>query len=181
MELKETKLTSEPKYHGLVVDVRVDTVRLPDGRESRREVVTHPGGVAILPLTAQGEVLMVRQYRYCAGQVLLEVPAGKLEPGEEPLPAAMRELEEEVGMIAGRMEDLGYLYVSPGISTEIIHLYLATDLRSGHSCLDADEFLDVECIPLADLVEQVMAGTITDAKTAALILKTAQIKNKGVS
>ena len=103
VDLLETTLTSTPRFHGAIVDVRTDTVRLPDGREAGREVVSHPGGVAILPLGADGQVTLVRQFRYPIGEVLLEVPAGKLERGEDPRPAALRELEEEVGVIPERL------------------------------------------------------------------------------
>lgn len=173
MDLTEQQLTTTPRYHGVIVDVRTDTVRLPDGRQACREVVSHPGGVAILPLTEDGQVLLVRQFRYPTGQTLLEVPAGKLEPGEDPRPAALRELEEEVGVIPENLEDLGFLYVSPGISDEVIHLYLATGLKPGHVHPDQDEFLNLEQQPFPALLEQVMAGQVPDAKTAALVMKTA--------
>ena len=172
MELTEKQLTTTPQYHGIIVDVRTDTVRLPNGGESLREVVTHPGGVAILPLTDEGNVILVRQYRYPVGDALLEVPAGKLEPGEEHYPAGLRELEEEVGAIPTKMEYLGGLYVSPGFCTEMIHLYLATGLKQVAAHPDEDEFLNVERIPFDRLLDMVMSGEILDAKTAALVMKT---------
>lgn len=178
MDLIETKLDSAPRFRGVIVDVRTDTVRLPNGRTAAREVVTHPGGVAILPLTDDGRAILVRQFRYCVGRVLLEVPAGKLEPGEDPRPAALRELEEEVGMIPDRLEYLGGLYVSPGISTEVIHLYLATGLRRGRRHPDEDEFLHVETLPFPDLLERVMRGEVPDAKTAALVMKTQLLRER---
>ena len=173
MELTETTLQSTPQYHGVIVDVRTDEVRLPDGNSAMREVVSHPGGVAVLPLTADGNVLMVRQYRYPVGDVLLEVPAGKLEPGEDPRPAALRELEEEVGVIPDSLVELGSLYVSPGISTEVIHLYLATDLKKGTCHPDEGEFLDILSVPFSKLLDLALYGTLNDAKTAALVMKTA--------
>jgi len=178
MDLKETKLTSTPRYHGIIVDVRTDTVRLPDGREASREVVTHPGGVAILPLTDDGKAILVRQFRYCVDEALLEVPAGKLEPGEDPFPAAVRELEEEVGVTAERMEYLGGLYVSPGFCTEMIHLFLATGLKQGMQHPDEDEFLNVETYRFEELLDMVMRGEITDAKTAALVMKAQLLKER---
>lgn len=178
MDFVETTLTSTPRFHGAIVDVRTDTVRLPDGREAGREVVSHPGGVAILPLGADGHVTLVRQFRYPIGLTLLEVPAGKLEQGEDPRLAALRELEEEVGIIPQNLEYLGFLYVSPGIATEIIHLYLATALTQGHCHPDQDEFLSVERLPFDQLLSMVMDGTVTDAKTAALVMKTALLKQR---
>lgn len=171
MKLTETTLTSTPRYHGIIVDVRTDTVRLPDGRESTREVVSHPGGVAILPLTDDGNAILVRQYRYAMGQEVLEAPAGKLEPGENHRCSALRELEEEVGVVPERLEYLGKLFVSPGISTETIHLYLATGLKEGRRHPDEDEFLSIETIPFADLLELVLSGQIPDAKTAAVVMR----------
>lgn len=178
MDLMETKLDSTPRYQGIVVNVRTDTVRLPDGRSAAREVVTHPGGVAILPLTDDEQVLLVRQYRYCVDEALLEVPAGKLEPGEDPRPAALRELEEEVGVIPENLDYLGFLYVSPGIATEKIHLFLATGLKPGQVHLDEDEFLNMERLPFGELLDQVLAGEITDAKTAALVMKTQLLRER---
>ena len=168
----ERRLTATPRYHGVIVDVHTDTVRLPDGGEGVREVVEHPGGVAILPLTEDDEVILVRQYRYAVGEALLEVPAGKLEKGEDHYPAGLRELEEEVGLVPEKMEYLGGLYVSPGFCTEMIHLYLATGLKPGVAHPDEDEFLNVERMPFEKLLELVLAGEIKDAKTAALVMKT---------
>ena len=160
------------------MDVRTDEVTLPDGGQSVREVVSHPGGVAILPLTDEDEVFLVRQYRYPVGEALLEVPAGKLERGEDHYPAGLRELEEEVGLIPEKMEYLGGLYVSPGFCTEMIHLYLATGLKQGTAHPDEDEFLNVERMPFEKLFAQVMAGEIKDAKTAALVMKTKLLKER---
>ena len=178
MELTEKRLDGEEKYRGIVVDIRVDRVSLPDGRESRREVVSHPGGVCVLPITEDGQVYLVRQFRYAVGRELLEVPAGKLEKGEEPRLAALRELEEEVGIIPARLDYLGGLYVSPGITTEIIHLYVATGLRPGTAHLDPDEFLQVEKVPFDQALKMALAGELPDAKTAALILKAALLEKK---
>ncbi len=178
MELTETTLSSTPRFHGVIVDVRTDTVRLPDGREAGREVVSHPGGVAILPLDDEGQAILVRQFRYPMGRVLLEVPAGKLEYGEEPRPAALRELEEEVGVIPDRLDYLGSLYVSPGISTEIIHLYLATGLHQGQCHPDQDEFLNIERLPFDHLLDMTLRDEVKDAKTAALVMKAALLRQR---
>ena len=171
MELLETTLSTDPKYHGIIVDVRVDTVRLPNGKESRREVVSHPGGVAVLPLTDDGNAILVRQYRYAKSMELLEAPAGKLEPGEDHRYSALRELAEEGGVLPEHLEYLGGLFVSPGISTETIHLYLATGLKQGHRHPDEDEFLNIETMPFEELLQQVLDGQIPDAKTAALVMR----------
>lgn len=178
MDLMEKQLASTPRFHGVIVDVRTDTVLLPDGRQAGREVVSHPGGVAILPLTDDDQVVLVRQFRYPVGQVLLEVPAGKLEPGEPHRPAALRELEEEVGLIPEHLDYLGGLYVSPGISTEIIHLYLATGLKPGRRHPDEDEFLNMDRLPLDTLLRMVLDGQVPDAKTAALVMKVKLLRER---
>jgi ADP-ribose pyrophosphatase len=174
MELREETVDSQVVYRGVIVNVRLDTARLVNGRLARREVVEHPGGVAVLPLHEDGTVSVVRQFRYPFMQVVTELPAGKLERGEDPRLAALRELEEEVGLQTGEMIDLGVLYTSPGFSSEVLHMYLARDLRQVDAHPDEDEFLQGERVPLADLLEQVMDGTIVDAKTVALVLKAAR-------
>ena len=171
MELFEKTLDSRPVFSGRIIQVRVDQVSLPNGRAASREVVEHPGGVAVLALFDDGTVPVVRQFRYPFREVVTELPAGKLERGEDPRPAALRELEEEVGVACGELTDLGKLYLSPGFSTEVLHMYLARDLRQGTCHPDEDEFLEVERVPFARLAEQVLSGEITDAKTVALVLK----------
>lgn len=178
MQLEEVQLTTTPRYHGVIVDVRTDTVRLPNGVEGVREVVSHPGGVAILPLSAEGDVFLVRQYRYPVGEALLEVPAGKLEPQEDHAAAGARELQEETGLCARQLDYLGGLYVSPGFCTEMIHLYLATGLTQGACHPDEDEFLNVERISFDRALEMVLNGQIQDAKTAALLMKTKLLKER---
>lgn len=172
MDLTEKTVDSEIRYQGVIVTVRMDQAELPNGRIARREVVEHPGGVAILPLDEKHQVLTVRQYRYPFGQVLLEIPAGKMEPGEDPRQCALRELHEEVGAVPQELVDLGALYLSPGFCNEVLHLYLAQGLSVGESSPDEDEFLELERIPLEELVRQVMSGQIKDAKTVAAVLKT---------
>ena len=171
MDLTERKLSRVDKFAGRIVTVHVDTVALPGGGTSTREVVDHPGGVAVLALDGENNVLAVTQYRYPFGRTLLEIPAGKLEYGEDPREAALRELREETGATPGEFRSLGELYPSPGYCGEIIHMYLAMDLTFGESSLDEDEFLNVERIPFEELVEQVLQGEIRDAKTIAAVLK----------
>ena len=146
-------------------------MELPDGSQSFREVVDHPGGVCVLALDDQNQALLVSQYRYPYEKVLREIPAGKLEYGEDPTAAAIRELQEETGAVAGDFRPLGELYPSPGYCGEIIRMYLARDLTFGEAHLDEDEFLNLERVPFDQLVEQVLSGEIKDAKTIAAVLK----------
>lgn len=171
MDLTEKKLQELSRYNGVILNVRVDEVSLPDGHSSNREIVEHPGGVTVLPLDDQGMVYCVRQYRYAFATEMLELPAGKLEPGEEPAPAAVRELSEETGIAAGRWDSLGAIQTSPGFCTEQLYLYLARDLHFGDSHPDDGEFLSVEKHSLEELVSLVMDGTLMDAKTVAAVLK----------
>ena len=175
MELYEKKLSSRQVFDGVVVKLFVDEVELPNGKTSVREVVRHPGAVCVIPVTNEGEVIMVRQFRYAFGNVLLEVPAGKLEPGEDPLSAALRELEEETGMVAERVQHIGELYTTVAILDEKIQMYLATGLTYKNAHPDEDEFLEVEKVPLSTLVKMVMDGEIKDSKTQVAILKAEKI------
>jgi len=171
MDYTEKTLSSREVYAGAIIRVHVDRVALCSGRETRREVVDHPGGVAVLPLDGEGNVYCVRQFRYPVGEHLLEVPAGKLDPGEEPLACAVRELSEETGFSAGKLTDLGKIYPSPGYCRETLYLYLAEELAFGAAHPDENEFLDVERLPLAELVRRVLDGEVPDAKTAVAVLK----------
>ena len=171
MELTEKTLSSETIFDGRILHVRRDTVLLPNGHQSTREVVDHPGGVGVLALDGQGRALLVSQFRYPYGQVLREIPAGKLEYGEDPAQAAVRELREETGAVAGSFQSLGELYPSPGYCGEIIRIYLARELSFGDASPDEDEFLGLERVPFSQLVEQVLSGEIRDAKTIAAVLK----------
>lgn len=171
MDLTEKTLESKSVYQGVIVNVKLDKAELPNGKTAGREVVEHPGGVAILPLDADNCVTVVRQYRYPFHKVLLELPAGKLERGEDHRICGLRELEEEVGMTADEFVYLGGLYLSPGYSDEVLHLYLARGLRQGECHPDEDEFLEIDRIPFATLVERIMADEIHDAKTVAAVLK----------
>ena len=175
MELWEKTVESETLFDGKIVTLKLDKAQLVNGRIARREVVEHPGGVAVLPLFDDGTVSIVRQFRYPFQAVVTELPAGKLEKGEDHRPAALRELEEEVGVTCGRLTYLGCLYLSPGYSTEVLHMYLARDLKEGDSQPEDGEFLEAERVPFTRLLEQVMSGEIVDAKTVALVLKVRQL------
>lgn len=178
MELTEKQLTNEVLYEGMVVTLCKDSVSLPNGKTALREYVRHIGAVCVIPLTDKGEILLERQYRYSVGETLIEIPAGKLDhPEEDPKSAALRELREETGAVAGKLTDLGIYYGSPAIMGEKIYMYLAEDLRWEAQDLDEDEFLEVFTLPLEEAVGWVLNGTITDGKTQAAILKLWTIKN----
>ena len=167
----EKKIDGKTLYEGVIVNVRLDRAELVNGDVVRREVVEHPGGVTVIPVEEDGTVWCVRQFRYPFQREMLEVPAGMLERGEKPLPAAVRELSEETGLEAGRMIYLGACCTSPGFSTEVLHIYLALELKHGDAHPDEDEFLNVEKHSLETLTEMVMSGEIDDAKTIIAVLK----------
>ena len=163
MDLTERTIDSREVFRGRIIRVRQDTVRLPNGKESSREVVEHPGGVGILAIDGEDRVVLVRQYRYAFERVLTEIPAGKRETGEEPFLTAQRELKEEIGAEAGRWTELGALIASPGCYGETLYLYMAEDLTFGETHPDEDEFLEVLRVPFEEAVRQCMDGTLTDA------------------
>lgn len=171
MKLSEKTLSSELLYEGKIINLYRDTVELENHTNAMREVVHHPGGVSIVALTEDEQVYMVRQFRYPYHKVILEIPAGKLSPGEDPLECGKRELEEETGMTAKQYENLGDFYPSVGYVDEVIYCYLATGLTSTQQHLDEDEFLDVELIPLKTLYQMILSGEIQDGKTQSAILK----------
>lgn len=179
MNLTEKTLDSEEIFQGKIIHVHRDTVELPNGHHGFREVVDHPGGVMVAPLLPGGSLIFVRQYRYPYHEVVLELPAGKLEKGEDPAKAGRRELGEEVGASAEQMISMGKLYPTPGYCGEIIHLYLATGLTMGEQHPDEDEFLEQVEIPLEEAVAMVMRGEIMDAKTIAGVMKINQMKLGG--
>ena len=179
MNLFEKTLSETYQYRGKIINLRVDQAELPNGRTSIREVIEHPGGVCIAALTDQDELLFVRQFRYPYKEVLLELPAGKLEKGEDPLESGKRELKEETGAVAEHYESLGRLYPSPGYCGEIIHLYLATGLSYGELSPDDDEFLEVERMSLEKAAQMVCENQIDDAKTQIAILKVLLKKQRG--
>ena len=170
MELIEQKLRTVTSYHGVIVNVRLDEARLPDGSTAKREVVEHPGGVTVLPLEPDGTVWCVRQYRYPFSRTLLEVPAGKLEPGEVPELAAARELSEETGLSARRWRKLCDSLSSPGFTDEVLHIYLAQDLTAGAQHLDEGEHLHVQWVALDEAVEMALDGRLADGKTLTGLL-----------
>ncbi len=171
MDMTEKKLSSELIYDGRILRLHVDTVELPNGKRSLREVADHPGGVAIVALDRDDNVLTVKQYRYAFSRVMEEIPAGKLERGEDPRDAALRELKEETGAEPERFTDLGELIVSPGAYGEVLHLYLAEGLTTGEAAPDEDEFLELIRTPFDEMLRRVMDGELTDAKTVVGVLK----------
>ena len=179
MNLTETPLSQEYKYKGRIINLRVDEARLPNGAKATREVIEHPGGVCVAALTDEGELLFVRQFRYPYQEVIPEIPAGKLTPGEDPLECGKRELQEETGAAAAQYEFLGKLYPSPGYCGEIIRIWACRVAQKGEMHLDEDEFLEVERIPLDKAVEMVLNNEIPDSKTQVGILKTAALIKAG--
>lgn len=171
MDLTEKTVKSEKVFEGRVINLRVDTVTLPDGKLSTREVIAHPGGVCVLAVDDEKNVFMVRQYRYPTNQVLLEIPAGKLEYGEDYFEAAKRELEEEAGVVAENYVYLGYFYPTPAYCEEKIHMYFASGLTKTRQNLDDEEFLEVEKIPYTKLLDMINSGEIIDGKTALAALR----------
>lgn len=172
MDFTEKMLTSSYKFEGHIMKARVDTVRLPNGKEAYREVCEHVGGVGVLPIDENGNVILVQQFRYPYEKVMLEIPAGKIDHGPEGhLTCGIRELREETGFTADRMIYMGEMYPSPGFLTEILHLYCALDLHSGACDPDEDEFVETVSMPFAQLEEQIAGGQICDGKTIAAVCK----------
>lgn len=171
MEFFEKQIKESTVYEGLIVNVRRDVAEIKNGRHVPREVVEHPGGVAIVPMTDDGKILMVRQYRYPMERELLEIPAGKLDIGEDPFDCAVRELREETGCTARQIVFLGETYPSPGFCKETLYLYLALELEHGDMDLDEDELLSLEPHPIDDLLAKIMANDLPDAKTIVGIMK----------
>ena len=168
-ELKTIK--SEHLYKGRAVNLRVDTVELPSGRRTTREIVEHGDSVAIVPIDTDGSVLLVRQFREAVERELLEIPAGGIDPGEEPGESAQRELREETGYLAERMEYLGGFYSSPGFSTEYLYLFLATELRPGPLSAPDGEVIELVRIPLDSVLGLIARGEICDSKSIAGLMR----------
>ncbi|HEX6898374.1 MAG TPA: NUDIX hydrolase [Thermoanaerobaculia bacterium] len=168
---KAERLGTREIYRGRTFDVDVDRVRLPNGREMELELVHHRGAAAVVPVTDDGHVLLVRQYRYATGGWLLEVPAGKLDGGESPETCARRECEEETGFRAGKLESLGWMWTTPGFADEKIWLYLATELEEASQTLEDNEVLSLEKVPLAEAVEKAFRGEIHDGKSAVALMR----------
>lgn len=178
MKLYEETLESKSIFKGSVIEVDYDKIKLENGKEATREVVKHPGGVCIAALTKDDEILFVKQYRYPYHEVVLELPAGKLEKNSSPLQNGIRELKEETGAIAKEYVTLGELYPSPGYSNEVIHLYFCRieDFKKPNP--DEDEFLQLVKIPLKEAVKMVLNNEIKDAKSQVAILKTDKLLSR---
>lgn len=174
MHLQEKTVETQPIFDGRIIKVRKDKAELENGSIVTRELVIHSGGVCVVPVNEKGEVYLVKQFRYPFGEVLTEIPAGKLEVGEDHRSAGLRELKEEVGAECESFEYLGVMYPSVAYLTEKIHMYLATGLTFGEQSLDEDEFLDVEKMPLSKAVEMVLNGEIKDGKTQTALLLAAK-------
>ena len=180
MNLCEKQLESEYIYEGRIIKLRRDIALLPNGTTAPREVVEHNGGVCVVPLTDDGKIIFVEQYRYPYSEVILEIPAGKRDSlCEEPLKTGIRELKEEVGATAQKMTFLGELYPTPGYCGEIIWMYAATGLTFGEQEPDEDEFLNIKAYTLEESVEKILSGEIKDAKTQAAILKVKILRERG--
>ena len=179
--MPHTEKTLETKeiFNGHVIRVTHDKVLLENGDTSYREVVHHHGGACVLALTDDDRVYMVRQYRYALAEEIWELPAGKLEAGEDPFGAAKRELAEECGVTAGRYTDLGCIYPTVGYDSEKIYIWAARDLTATGQHLDPDEFLDVVTLPFDKVLAMVMSGEIKDSKTVAAVLKYALLRKEG--
>jgi ADP-ribose pyrophosphatase len=167
--LYEKTIASQSIYEGRIIKVKVDEVLLPNGHTAKREIVNHQGAVAVLPLTDDGKMVAVRQFRKPLERTIVEIPAGKLEPGEEPLACASRELEEETGYQAKHFDHLSSFYTSPGFADELLHVYIATGLTKGESRPDEDEFVDVLELTLEEAHELHRSGEIRDAKTVTAL------------
>ena len=174
-ELFEETLSSEKIYDGVLLHVRRDEIRLPNGNTTVREWLHQGQAVCVVPVTDDGNVIMERQFRYPLGRVITEIPAGKLESGEDPLEGIKRELEEETGIIADKWISLGEYEPAAAYTSEHIYMYMATGLHQKERHLDDDEFLNVFEAPLKDLVQDIMDGKISDGKTVSAILKAARI------
>ena len=175
-DFTETMISSTDIFKGRILDVKVDTIMQPDGKEGSREIIRHIGAVCVIPVTDDNKVILEKQYRYPIATLLTEIPAGKLDSADEDrLEAAKRELREETGYTADEWIDMGLYYPAPAYSDEKITMYLAKGLHKGENDLDDDEFLEVLEVPINEVVEDIVNGTITDGKTQVAVLKAAKI------
>jgi len=178
-DLTETQVSSKDIFKGFILDVKVDEIKQPDGNIGTRELIRHIGAVCVVPVTNDGKIIMEKQYRYPIAQVIVEIPAGKLDAADEDrLEAAQRELREETGYTADEWIDMGLYYPAPAYSDEKITMYLAKGLHKGETDLDDDEFIEVIEVPIEDLVKDIMDGNLTDGKTQVAILKAARLLGK---
>jgi ADP-ribose pyrophosphatase len=162
--------SSEYKYRGRIINLRVDQIHTESGYQGIREIIEHPGAVAIVPIDDRQQIILVKQYRAAVGKITIEVPAGTLSKGEDPLACAQRELKEETGYQAAQIDRIGGVYTAPGISSEFIHLYLATGLTAGESATEEDESIDLLRVSLPQAIEMINDGAINDAKSVSALL-----------
>lgn len=168
-DFEEKTIDSQVIYEGKVVKLKVDKVLLPDGKQSEREVINHPGAVAIIAVTPQNRLILVRQFRKALEKTILEIPAGKLEAGEDPVQCARRELQEETGYFAANFNPVVSFYTSPGFADEHLHLFWADDLQAGEVNLDQDEFVELVEYSLDECLEAIQSKEICDAKTVLAV------------
>lgn len=178
MVLEEKTISDKTIFSGRIIKVHTQEIAFPDGKRAQREIVEHPGGVGIVAVTDDNKIVMVKQYRKAVEKAIYEIPAGKLEGGEEPIKCGIRELTEETGYTAENFEYLGYIYPSPGFTDEVTHVFLATGLKLGNACPDEDEYVDVEYFTFDEILEKIMNNEINDAKTVMGFFKAAE-KLKG--
>lgn len=174
--MKETTIESKLVFEGRMLSMKVDTVNLPNGKQAAREVVVHPGAAAVVAVTDADEMLLIKQFRYPVDQIIWEIPAGKLESGENPLICAKRELAEETGYGAEQWKHLSTFFTTPGFSDEVMYIYLASGLKTGPKTADEDEFIELYHVPFAEAVRMIASGEIKDAKTIAGILLADRIR-----
>jgi ADP-ribose pyrophosphatase len=174
--MSEKTLSTKRIYSGRIVTLDLCEVELPDGQHQMREIIRHPGATALIAVDDENRILLVRQYRSASAQVMTEIPAGVHKPGEFPLTAAIRELQEETGYKPGKVESLGGFYVAPGYSTEFIHLFVASQLIESRLPADVDEFIELVRVTLSDALAMIDRGDIQDAKTIIALLKYAQLQ-----
>lgn len=178
MIYEEKSVSSKTVYQGKIVTLKVEKVEMPEGNLADRELVLHPGGVGIVALTAEDKVILVKQYRKPLETAIYEIPAGKLDAGEDPLCCAKRELSEETGLEAERFTYLGFIYPSPGFTDEVTHVYLATGLSQGEVHPDEDEYLEIEAVSFDRVMEMIEKNKINDAKTVCGVLKAANLRKE---
>lgn len=175
MELREETIESTEAFSGRLVKLRVDKVRLPNGRETTREIVVHRGAVAIVPVIDTNRIILIRQFRQAAGEVLMEIPAGTLDPNENPDDCAARELQEEIGYAPGKLTLMFRSYLAPGYSSEMLHTYLAQNLVNVGAHCEPDEFIETVEMPIDHALDAIRTGDIKDAKTICGLLMAQKI------